>query len=103
MSAVPLYHVIRCLRTGQLLISTVNKNGGICQGRGVKSDIASTGVSRSYVTAPPEDPTVGMCPGPYESLGGGAVSYEQGTPVVESHVVVTGFGCDKAPDGVAVE
>ena len=41
-----------------------------------------TGVPCSYETAPPYDPTVGICLGPYGGLrGGGAVSYERGTPV----------------------
>ena len=41
-----------------------------------------TGVHRSEETALPQDPTVGLCPGPYNgSKGGGAVSYERDTPV----------------------
>ena len=30
----------------------------------------------SLLVAPPKDPTVGLCVGPYYSPGGGAVSYE---------------------------
>ena len=32
-------------------------------------------------SAPQNGPTVGLCPGPYGGPGGGAVSYERGTPV----------------------
>jgi len=41
----------------------------------------ATGVPRSYETAPPWDPTVAICQGPCGGPGGGAVSYERGTPV----------------------
>ena len=40
------------------------------------------GVPRSKKTAPPWDPTVGLCLGPYGDPDEGAVSYERGTPVV---------------------
>jgi len=40
-----------------------------------------TGVSRSEETASPLDPTVGLCPGPYDGHRGWAVSYERGTRV----------------------
>ena len=41
----------------------------------------STGVPRSYETAPPQDPTVGLSRGPYGSPRGRAVSYVQDNPV----------------------
>ena len=41
------------------------------------------GVPRSKETAPPQDPPVGLCLGPYGGpRGGGVVSDERGTPVV---------------------
>ena len=41
-----------------------------------------TGVPQSYEAAPLWDPTLGIYPGRYGgSMGGGAVSYERGTPV----------------------
>jgi len=42
------------------------------------------GVPRSKETAPPQDPTVGLCLGPHGSPRGGAVSYERGTPVART-------------------
>jgi hypothetical protein len=43
------------------------------------------GLPRSKETAPPWDPTVGLCLGPY---GGprGAVSYERGAPVTQINI-----------------
>ena len=41
----------------------------------------STGVPHSYETAHSQDPTVGLCLGPYGGPRGGAIFYEQGTPV----------------------
>ena len=40
---------------------------------------------------PPKDPTVDLCLGPYQSPGGGAVSYERGTPVVNLNHLVGGL------------
>ena len=37
----------------------------------------------SYETALPQDPTVGLCLGPYGDPKGGGGSYERGTPVKE--------------------
>ena len=34
-------------------------------------------------TVPPQDPTVEICPSPIVVLGGGAISHERGTPVVQ--------------------
>ena len=39
------------------------------------------------VTSPPQDPAVGLCPGPYGGPGGWAFSHERGTP--------EGFGCTR--------
>ena len=41
-----------------------------------------TVVPRSLEIAPPYDPTVGLCLGPYCGPRGGAICYEQGTTVV---------------------
>jgi hypothetical protein len=41
----------------------------------------ATGVPCSYENAFPEDPTVGLCLGPYAGPRGRAFSYERGTPV----------------------
>ena len=42
----------------------------------------ATGVPRSQETTPPLDPIVGSCLGPCGDPGGGAPSYERGTPVL---------------------
>ena len=47
----------------------------------------STGVPRSQKTAPPSDPSVGLCPGPCGCPRGGAVSYERGAPVTTAVVL----------------
>ena len=41
-----------------------------------------TGAPRSYETAPPYDPTIGLYLGPYGGPRGGALSYDRGTPVL---------------------
>ena len=41
-----------------------------------------TGVPRAQQTASPQDPTAGLCLGPYGGPRGWAVSYERGTPVL---------------------
>ena len=43
-----------------------------------------TGVPRSLETVSPSDPAVGLCLGPYGGPGGGSISYERGTPVLDS-------------------
>ena len=53
------------------------------------STLNPTGEPRSKEIATPYDPTVGLCPGPYGGLrGGGAVSYEQGTPCTPSTYIL---------------
>ena len=44
----------------------------------------SPGLPGSQETAPPEDPTEGLCPGPYGGPKWGDVSYERGGDPVES-------------------
>ena len=41
----------------------------------------SIGVPRSEETAPPQDPTVGLCLGPYGGTRGYGFFYERGAPV----------------------
>ena len=57
------------------------------------------GVPRSKETAPPLDPTVGLCLGLYGGPGGGSVSYERGNPVIlnRKHTPTADHGAATAP------
>ena len=54
------------------------------QARNLRKLNSSTGVPRAQETAPPYDPTIGLCLGPYGGSRVGALSHERGTPVPPS-------------------
>ena len=51
--------------------------------------VFATGVPRSSESASLEDPTVGICLGPYGGPRGGALSYQRGTYVEDVTCVYT--------------